>query len=375
MAQEFTPRAELYQFLDTLSEEARITGDQVRSYGEVSKGYTSFQNNDVLIAKITPCFENGKGALATDLENGIGFGSTEFHVLRAKPAVEPEFLYYLTLSHPFRGRGKLNMQGSAGQKRVPTDFLRSYHFLCPPHAEQRKIADILGTWDEAIALTEQLIGAKQRRKKALMQQLLTGKRRFKEFEGQPWQRVRIGDLARFINGRAFKPSDWEESGLPIIRIQNLNGSPEFNYYNGAVDDRYYIEDGDLLFSWSGSRGTSFGPHIWHGDRGILNQHIFRVENKDLINRAFLFFALSLITVLIEQRAHGSAGIVHITKSELEKIRLEMPISVAEQQRIAEVLSACEDEIKLLARKLDALRRQKKGLMQQLLTGRVRVKVE
>ena len=92
--------------------------------------------------------------------------------------------------------------------------------------------------------------------------------------------VPIGDICDLINGRPFKPEDWERAdsgGIPIVRIQNLNTpESEFNYYTGEVRDCHIIKEGELLFSWSGSRGTSFGAHIWKGGKAVLNQHIFKV---------------------------------------------------------------------------------------------------
>ncbi len=88
------------------------------------------------------------------------------------------------------------------------------------------------------------------------------------------RRVTIGDLCEFFNGNGFRPPDWKSSGLPIIRIQNLNGSQSFNYFDGTPEAKWIIEPGDLLFAWAGVKGVSFGPTIWPGPRGVLNQHIF-----------------------------------------------------------------------------------------------------
>ena len=129
--------------MDAVSESATLLRQEERIYDEVEKGFTSFVDGDVLIAKITPCFENGKGALVYGLINGIGFGSTEFHVLRAKENSVPEYIYYLVNSTEFRVRGEMNMQGSAGQKRVSTDYLRLYKFSVPSLPEQKKIAKII----------------------------------------------------------------------------------------------------------------------------------------------------------------------------------------------------------------------------------------
>ena len=109
--------------MDAVSESAKILRLDTRDYSEVSKGFTSFKDDDVIVAKITPCFENGKGAYLKGLRNGIGFGSTEFHVIRAGSKADARFLFYLTNTSEFRVRGERNMQGSAGQKRVTTDYI------------------------------------------------------------------------------------------------------------------------------------------------------------------------------------------------------------------------------------------------------------
>jgi len=120
--------------------EARaITRPQVRTFDEVRKGFTSFRDNDVILAKITPCFENGKAAICQGLLNGLGFGSTEFHVLRSSGAVLPEYVYRFVQQDSFLQDGKANMTGSVGQKRVPAAWLGSIDLPLPPLAEQRRI--------------------------------------------------------------------------------------------------------------------------------------------------------------------------------------------------------------------------------------------
>ena len=93
-----------------------------------------------------------------------------------------------------------------------------------------------------------------------------------------WKRLRVGDVLRLRNGRAFKSSEWVTAGRPIIRIQNLKSDDAaFNYFDGELPDQFAARDGDLLFAWSGTPGTSFGAHIWHGPDAWVNQHIFRVD--------------------------------------------------------------------------------------------------
>jgi len=118
----------------------RIVGKQVRKYSDVMRGFTPFRDGDVLFAKITPCMQNGKGAIARNLVNGLGFGSTEFHVLRAGPLVTPEWLFALVRLAWFRRQAESSFTGTAGQQRVPADFLARYEIGCPPIDLQRKFA-------------------------------------------------------------------------------------------------------------------------------------------------------------------------------------------------------------------------------------------
>lgn len=176
------PKDGLVSFIpmDAVSEDAKLLRMETRQYDDIEKGFTSFINEDVIIAKITPCFENGKGAFLTNLTNQIGFGSTEFHVLRAKKENCAKFIYYITITSDFRIRGEANMQGSAGQKRVTTDYLRLYKIFGPTDKnEQQKIASILSATDHEIETLKQQLAILNQEKKALMQQLLTGKRRVK----------------------------------------------------------------------------------------------------------------------------------------------------------------------------------------------------
>jgi len=181
-----------------------------------------------------------------------------------------------------------------------------------------------------------------------------------------WRNVSLGDLADFINGRAFKPSDWTSSGTPIIRIQNLNGGADFNYYAGEVDPRFRVGRGDLLFSWSGTRGTSFGPHMWRGPEAILNQHIFNLRNLRDVEQGFLFHALKRLTSAVEKRAHGGTGIVHITKGELESFRLGVP-PLPEQRRITAILSSVDAAIEATQSVIDQIQVVKNAMMAELLT--------
>lgn len=149
-----------------ISEDGHVLQVQQRSFGDVRKGYTPFQNGDVLLAKITPCFENGKAALIAGIDSAWGFGSTEFHVLRPSAAIDGRYLFHLVWNERFRAVGARNMTGSAGQKRVPASFLESQEIALPSLTEQKRIAAILDKVDgirrqrrEALALTDEFLRA------------------------------------------------------------------------------------------------------------------------------------------------------------------------------------------------------------------------
>src|SRR5207253_408991 len=118
-----------------------------------------------------------------------------------------------------------------------------------------------------------------------------------------WEERMIEQLCKFTNGHGFAPSEWSDKGLPIIRIQNLNGSTDFNYYEGESQQQWIVMPGDLLFAWAGTRGVSFGATIWKGPKGVLNQHIYRVHPLNDVDKEWLYYALQVVTSRIEAKAH------------------------------------------------------------------------
>lgn len=192
---------------------------------------------------------------------------------------------------------------------------------------------------------------------------------------EDWRTSTIGESMRLVNGMAFKPAEWSDRGLPIIRIQNLNDSrAPFNYFEGDVERRYIIEPGDLLFAWSGTTGTSFGARVWNGPIGVLNQHIFKVlpDQRKLV-RDYAFLVLRKVQEGIEKQAHGfKASFVHVKRSDLVGVELPIPPTNQEQQAIAGALSDADALIESLAQLLAKKRDLKQGAMQELLSGRSRL---
>lgn len=143
-----------------------------------------------------------------------------------------------------------------------------------------------------------------------------------------WCVLTVGQVADYINGRAFKPNEWEKEGLPIIRIQNLNDEDAvYNYSKAKYEDRYLVHKGDLLFAWAASLGT----YIWQKDDAWLNQHIFKVIPKPFIDKEFLYFSFINMIDDFYSESHGS-GMVHITKGKFEERPIFIP-PLLEQKRI------------------------------------------
>ncbi|MDZ4153808.1 restriction endonuclease subunit S, partial [Methylicorpusculum sp.] len=162
-----------------------------------------------------------------------------------------------------------------------------------------------------------------------------------------WHFIRLGDVLEMINGRAFKPIDWIASGLPIVRIQNLNNvHAPFNFCDPeSIEERHLIRDDEFLISWSGTPGTSFGAFIWKRGLAALNQHIFRcIQIGDSYWPDFLRLAINSQLDVLISKAQGGVGLQHVTKGTLESLPIPLP-PIAEQHRIVakvdELMALCD----------------------------------
>jgi type I restriction enzyme S subunit len=167
-----------------------------------------------------------------------------------------------------------------------------------------------------------------------------------------WEWKRLGDVATYINGRAFKPTEWTDNGKPIIRIQNLTDeSNSFNYFNGECESRYCIKNGDILISWS----ASLGIFVWNRDDAFLNQHIFKaILNEKIIDRHFFVFVIRTILEDMKRKTHGST-MKHIIKSEFNNTPIPLP-PIETQRKIVAILEKA-DETKRLRMQADELANQ------------------
>lgn len=189
---------------------------------------------------------------------------------------------------------------------------------------------------------------------------------------EEWKVKAIGEICRFSNGYGFRPVDWSKRGLPIIRIQNLNGSLNFNYFEGNPDASWLVEPGTILFAWAGMPGVSFGATIWNGPRGVLNQHIYRIHPHQEVNSLWLYRILENVTRSIERNAHGfKTTLLHVRKEDITGQVVCFP-PLSEQTAIATALSDVDTLLTSLDKLIVKKRAIKQATMQQLLTGKRRL---
>lgn len=235
----------------------------------------------------------------------------------------------------------------------------------PPLAEQQRLAEALEAVDEHRRILTHLWEAEKQLHRGLTTRLLQV-----PTDADNWQQRTIGELAVFTNGHRFQASEWSEVGLPIIRIQNLRGNPSFKRFAGYAKDAWMVEEGELLFAWAGTRG-SLGPTLWRGPRGVLNQHIFRIRPHDGVDTRWLFEVLRQVTRDVERRAHGfKSTLLHLRKAHITGQTVAVPPQDV-QQRIAQHSQLLSQRLLLFEEQVDGLGEFKKGLMEELFTGRRR----
>lgn len=190
-----------------------ITQGVERPLKEVRSGFTQFQDDDVIVAKITPSMENGKAAVATELANGVGFGSTEFHVIRSRGAILPAFIWRFVRQRTFREEAQKVMSGAMGQQRVPADFLKSYPIALPPLAEQKRIVDksgaLIARIDRAAAELAQIPALIARYRSIVLDLAFSGRLTADMREHAPtdagllpegWSECALGDISEIKGG-------------------------------------------------------------------------------------------------------------------------------------------------------------------------------
>ena len=275
--------------------------------------------------------------------------------------IEKMYLFYFLLSH----KEEFIMLGGGGaQPNISKEKIVDTFIPIPPLLEQNRIVNAIEQWfyliDTLETAKEDLKTSIEHAKSKILDLAIHGKLVPQDSNDEPaiellkrinpkftpcdnahyenlpkgWSEINVGELAQYTNGKAFQPSDWEQRGLPIIRIQNLNDENcKYNYTSIGHEEKYRITNGDLLFAWA----ASLGVYIWKGDDAWLNQHIFKVEPLPFIDKQFLYYLFQYLISEFYNRSHGS-GMVHITKKEFETtIALLPPLS--EQSRIVKSIES------------------------------------
>lgn len=316
------------QFIQPFSKQ--IPGYTLEEY----KGGVKFRNGDTLMARITPSLENGKTSYVDILEEDeIGFGSTEFIVLREKENVsDKHFLYYLAISPTIRFAAIKSMTGSSGRQRVQTDVVKEHVFYVPELEEQRAIASVLSSLDDKIDLLHRQNQTLEQMAETLFRQ------RFVEEADEEWEWFQLDEFVEVHRGLSYKGAGLTEAknGIPMHNLNSVfegGGYKEagIKYYKGEFKERHKAYPGDviitnteqghehLLIGYPAIVPSNFGEH------GIFSQHIYRLEIKSKLSNFFLFHLLKTHDVH-EQVAGATNGstVNMLAKDGVEWVKFKMP---------------------------------------------------
>lgn len=410
---EVNPKVDLSQIKDNtvvsfipmsdVTENGHWETRQERYFSNVRIGYTPFAENDVLFAKITPCMENGKGAHVVGLKNKVGFGSTEFHVLRVRGKNSARFLFHCLQDRTTRMRAIAYMGGSAGQQRVQSDFFNNFRVLKLEEVEQTCIAEILDTVDEAISKTEAVIAKLQRIRSGLLHDFLTrgldANGQFRDpiahpeqFKDSPigripkeWVVKPLSELCSHI-GSGVTPRGGQDvytsTGVMLIRSQNVT-------FGGLLlDDVAYIPEDihlgmlrsevfahDVLFNITGASIGRCCPAPDGLGIANVNQHvcILRVSEANVFVAKYLSLVLSSSIGQRQLEALNTMGNRQgLNYQQLGAFVIPWPMIGGELEAIVSKIIAIENQVLVEKAEYEKLKDIKSGLTTDLLTGRVRV---
>lgn len=288
------------------------------SYTEY-KGGTKFRNYDVLLARITPCLENGKTALVDILErNEIAFGSTEFFVLRPKrDLIDPYYLYYLATTDNFRNTVIKSMTGTSGRQRADKNAVLSFEFELPALNKQREIVRPMKLADDKIRLNNQINANLDELMSEIFERYVT--------EANVFTTDSLSNIANYKNGLAmqrFRPNG-ADKGLPVLKIKELNQGftdSSSDRCSSKISNDVIVKAGDIIFSWSGTLIVK----IWTGTTCGLNQHLFKVTS-DKYPKWFIYKWTEYYLRQFQSIAAGKATTMgHIKRSDLKQAEVKIP---------------------------------------------------
>lgn len=392
--------------MERVGTDGRIDTQEKRRASEVWNGFTYFRHSDILVAKITPCFENGKGACLDSLPTEVGFGSTEFYVLRASSLVLPQFLYRVTTLEEFRKLGTEAMTGAAGQQRVPEPFVANFQVVLPPLPEQFAIVRFLDYVDRRI---RRFIRAKRRKidllneqKQVIIHQAVTGQidvRTGKPYpaykpSGVPWlgdvpdhwEVWKIGHLAKVGNGSTPLRSNrvfWAEDGYPWLNSSCVNQGYITKADQYVTDVALHechlprVAPGSVLVAITG-QGKTRGKAAMLVVEATINQHMaYITPHNDASSSEYLhLFMIGAYTQLraISDDSGSTKGA--LTCEDLKRFRVLMPPR-EEQSRIVTALKKSISEIEAalarIHREIDLIREYRTRLIADVVTGKLDVR--
>jgi len=353
---------------------------------EQVKSSTYCEAGDILLAKITPSLENGKqGIVPFDVPNDFALATTEvFPIAPEEDKIDRFFLFYLLKFDKFRQKIIASMTGTTGRQRASKKAVENLLIPLPPLPEQRKIAEILRTVDEAIEKTDLAIERTERLKKGLMGRLLTRGIKHERFKKtklgeipEEWKVVRIKDTGRVLTGKTPPTSEdrYWNGEIPFITPADIGDTPYVYTTNRYVTTEGIEKAGKLLPKDTVlvvCIGSTIGKVALTYQESITNQQINAIMCKDSVNPHYLYYALLFHSKRLKSWA-GTAAVPIIKKSLFEKFKIPLP-SLSEQKQISEILLTVDKKLELLRKRREKLERIKRGLMKDLLTGRRRVHV-
>ena len=345
---------------------------QSRPLAEVAGNYTYFAEGDVLLAKITPCFENGKLGIAANLINGIGFGSSEYIVFRPNESVDKEWLYYFLSRETFRLEGAAHMSGAVGHKRVTKEFIESYPIPIPPLPEQQRIVGILDEAFAGIAIAKANAAKNLQNARALFESHLQAV--FSQ-RGEGRFDTTLGNVCEFAGGSQPPKSAFEKiktvDNIRLIQIRDYKSDRHIIYIPRSLARRFCKAD-DVMIG-------RYGPplfQILRGLEGAYNVALMKaVPDESKLSRDFLFYFLKHSTILqyVIYHSERAAGQIGVTKETLAPYPISLP-SLADQQIVVETVLKLDKETQRLEsiyqQKLAALDALQKSLLHQAFSGQL-----
>jgi type I restriction enzyme S subunit len=323
-----------------------IVAPQTKPFSAVSKGYTPFIEGDVIWAKITPCMENGKAAIARDLTNGIGFGSTEFFVLRSRGLVLPQYLHRFVRQEKFRAAAQKTMNSAVGQARVPRDFLFAAPIPLPPLPEQHKIVARLEALEARIRRARAKLAEVHNQLAQARQSLLAA-----AFHGDDTSKtVRLADVIseKPKNGYSANPVDYETPYRVLSLSATTSGvflRSKFKYFDEPIPENspFWLQPGDILVQRGNTLEYVGIPALYDGEPREFTYPdlMMRVRASAKATTEYLLFALSRpnARAFLRERATGTAGnMPKINQQALMEVPIPLP-PLSEQHEIVRRLTA------------------------------------